>query len=111
MNLEKYRKQIKHLRYDYNNEIPVQIVNSVSGRQYKVRGGWFHCVNLWIGIGIEDGFVDDNFYRRFVVLRTFFKETRLGKRLTTKEDIDKIDYYLTDLLGFLERNPEHFIFN
>jgi len=96
---------LKDARDKYSDEIPVEIVNSLTP-YYKCRKGWFVAVQFMIHnlrrYQLPDEVIaaTDEFNRRFI-------GEDWVRRLTTKEDIDFANQVLDKVIVFLENTePE-----
>lgn len=94
--LQEYLAQLNSLNKDWKNEIPKHVLHGgMKYKKYKCRVNWFHGVYSSISTGLNLGYISDpkieDAYEKF---KEYAKETGLGSRLTTSEDIDKMDRVL-----------------
>jgi len=98
----------KELRDEYSDEIPPNLVNSVTNPKSKVRTGFFNNVANAIELALNFNLIKDpkareaaEAYKNYVYSGEF--HTRQG-RLTTQTDIDRANNLLDLLLG--RKKPE-----
>ena len=103
MKKSKYLIRLTSLRDEWSNEIPKEVKDSTDkDKKYKVRNVWFGIAYLLIDAGIDYNFVDQqstDMYKQFV---QYTKDTNFHYRLKTKQDINKMDSLLTDIIYKLE---------
>jgi len=103
--IEYIRKHIKHFRFlrdDCIDEIPDRIVHSTDG-DYKCRGAWFGAFEPAVYQLRHRGLVSEDFAEEAVRLVTEYSANReRNNDLTTREDIDKVNGFLTRIIDNLE---------
>ena len=92
MEIQEYLQKIKHMRYDYSDEIPEKILNGgmYPLPKYKVRINWFHGLIGWLNLGINYNFFDQRKYSQINRNFAFHIQTTTlcGDRLITRGDIN-----------------------
>jgi hypothetical protein len=105
MEKNEYLDWIKHTRDDWIDEIPSEMVDSLSRpNNYKVRRVWFQSLYDRVALGISEGLVDERGRIALQGLRDHIQETDLSHRLTTSEDIKKANEVLNLIVDSLENS-------
>ncbi len=110
MPFQEHIKRLKELNA-WNEEVPDEILHSTSRLpnnpnsppKYKARKAWFQAVGAEIAEGIRDGYLDQDKF--LAIHRDFHKwvtETNFHKRNTTREDIDRGNSILKEMIQHLE---------
>ncbi len=100
-------EKLKHLRDDYSDEIPAEMVHSSSPeRMFKVRRSWFHSLLVRLEVGLMDGVIKDpEVVSKVEEFTQWAKEdfrVRDELRVTTREDIEKANDTISCVLNSLE---------
>ena len=103
-------QKLEHLRDDFRDEIPSEVVHSSSpDNKFKARRGWFNLVAGHLSYSLEDGHIKDPALKEKVegflkwCLEGEFKEGG-EERMTTQEDIEKANEVISSVLGSLSPN-------
>ena len=98
-----YLSHLKHLRYEFKDDIPEKILHSNSpNSNYKVRKSWFVGVVADATNIITDGYATNTskqIYKEFV---DKYWSTNISQ-LTTEEEIKEANKLLDHLIGDLEK--------
>ena len=98
-----YVKMLNHLRNEYSDEIPNEIINSTSDNPlYKVRKAWFdNIIRVIHEMAMDYYFMDDT--TELDKFTSYYTSGEFQARLTTAEDISRGNEVLDYLLSVVER--------
>jgi hypothetical protein len=99
---EKLLLELRHLRDDYSDEIPEQVINSVTGQEYKVRNAWFGFVAGHLELGEINGLISEELAEKARQFGDKYCTDEFRDRLTTSEDIEEANALLNEAIDELE---------
>jgi len=103
INLKKYLKELKHLRYNWKNEIPPVDVNGSSmPNNYKVRKNWFQAVLFNIEYGIQHKALNKEIKSEYKKYENYLKRTYFHYRDTKLSEIKRADEILDKSIKNIE---------
>ena len=102
--IRRHHECFKDLRDNYSEEIPEEIIHSGSqNNKYKVRAGWFHNVSLRFDVLNKRKMVPEYLMqKRAELLRDYNTSVEKNNGRTQREDIDKWNGLINDVLKHLE---------
>ncbi|MBU0460990.1 MAG: hypothetical protein KJ574_00225 [Nanoarchaeota archaeon] len=104
--LEEFLQHVRALRHDWSDDIPDEILHSDSmpgGPKFKARKNWFNIFVGWLSVGVYKNYLPSEFEDRYRKFNQYMHDTDFRKRHTIREDIDKVNGMLDEIISYLER--------
>ena len=105
-------QKLEHLRDDFHDEIPAEVVHSSSpDNKFKAQRGWFHLVAGYLKSGLDDGYISDPTLKEKIegfvewCHEGEFKKMGYDETLTREEDIVKANDVINSTLANLAPKP------